>query len=93
MADVCETNTYAGDIIIICTDGIVSEIEPEEMLDVVTNENAEQACHTLINRANERGGRDNATVVVVKILKNKRNRMAQFIRKGMFKKKRNHMAA
>lgn len=51
---------------ILCTDGI-KNVSPDEIRDVVLSESPEQACRTLVQMANERGGADNITVQVIQI--------------------------
>ncbi|NOZ02346.1 MAG: Stp1/IreP family PP2C-type Ser/Thr phosphatase [Deltaproteobacteria bacterium] len=57
-----------GDIYLLCCDGLSGELESEEMLGIVQNANGdlEVACSELINQANEHGGRDNITVILVR---------------------------
>ena len=56
----------SGDIFILCTDG-VAKVSREELLDIASNQQPEQACEKLISLANERGGEDNSTVQIVKV--------------------------
>jgi serine/threonine protein phosphatase PrpC len=54
-----------GDRILICSDGLSNKVTPEEMHDIVCAATGlEVACAKLIETANERGGDDNATVVL-----------------------------
>ena len=58
----------AGDVLILCTDGLVSNVSDDELLIEVTKEaTAYELCSQLISLANERGGDDNITVIVVKV--------------------------
>ncbi|MBU0698498.1 MAG: protein phosphatase 2C domain-containing protein [Proteobacteria bacterium] len=66
-ADVCEIQYFDGDVLTISSDGLSDKVSPEEILDVVKRERPEKACQTLVNLANERGGDDNITVIVLKI--------------------------
>ena len=60
--------TYcAGDSYIICSDGLSNAIEPEEMLTLVQQYSAHDACRRLIDLTNTRGGDDNSTVIVIKV--------------------------
>ncbi|MGH7963526.1 MAG: Stp1/IreP family PP2C-type Ser/Thr phosphatase [Candidatus Binatia bacterium] len=56
-----------GDIFLLCSDGVHGMVEAEEILRVVTQEwpDLQKACDALVNLANERGGRDNSTVVLL----------------------------
>jgi protein phosphatase len=63
--DLVETGTLrSGDCFLLCTDGL--ENLPQEVLrDVVLNNEPQPACEQLVERANEQGGRDNSTALVV----------------------------
>ena len=57
-----------GDILILCTDGLVNNIADDELLAYITSANTVyKACYDLIALANERGGDDNITVIIVKV--------------------------
>ncbi|MCG6908770.1 MAG: protein phosphatase 2C domain-containing protein [Deltaproteobacteria bacterium] len=68
-ADISEIQCFQGDILVIGSDGLTEAIEKEEIHDVVKREKPENACRTLVDLANERGGRDNITVIVLKVKK------------------------
>jgi protein phosphatase len=70
-ADICENQYFKGDILTISSDGLSDKVSPEEILDVVRNEQPAKACQTLVDLANERGGDDNITVIVLKVKNNK----------------------
>ncbi|MDF2686332.1 MAG: protein serine/threonine phosphatase [Clostridia bacterium] len=54
-----------GDIILICSDGLTNLINENEIEEMFKNEFSEDLCDKLISTANERGGYDNITVVLV----------------------------
>jgi protein phosphatase len=56
-----------GDIFLISSDGMHGTIEEAEILDVITQEeaNLQHACEVLVDLANERGGWDNSTVILL----------------------------
>ncbi len=56
-----------GDRVVICCDGLSNLVEDDEILDVVTATPLDAAPQRLIDLANERGGDDNITVIVVEI--------------------------
>lgn len=66
-ADICEAQCFRGDRIILCSDGLSNKVSPEEIRKHVTSEPAESACSRLVQLANERGGEDNITVLVLNI--------------------------
>ncbi len=52
--------------LLLCTDGLSNALEKEEIENVVrSSESIEGACERLINKANERGGQDNITVLIL----------------------------
>ena len=53
--------------ILLCSDGLFSMVDNEEMVTIVKENkgNPEMACKTLVHRANENGGKDNISVVLV----------------------------
>ncbi len=61
-ADVC-----AGDVLMMCSDGLSGMIRGEEIQDVLeTIEEPLEACRELTQRANRAGGHDNITVIVAR---------------------------
>ena len=55
-----------GQSYILCSDGL-AKVGKAEILDIVTNNTPKDACNILVDLANERGGKDNVTVIVIKI--------------------------
>ncbi|HEY1960479.1 MAG TPA: Stp1/IreP family PP2C-type Ser/Thr phosphatase [Polyangiaceae bacterium] len=54
-----------GDRLLLCSDGLSNKVTPDEMRDMVCDaKSIDEACAKLIETANERGGDDNATVVL-----------------------------
>lgn len=58
-----------GDIILLCSDGLSNMLADFEIYDIINDnrENLEKAANALVERANRNGGKDNITVVLVKI--------------------------
>ena len=66
--DFFQVEIMKDDVFIICTDGLYDEVENGEMIEVLTeNESMSDVCSELINRANTNGGRDNITVISLKV--------------------------
>ena len=63
--DVMGLVTEPGDIFVLCSDGLANMIEDREMLEVVQRAELEDVPKKLVELANERGGDDNITVIVV----------------------------
>lgn len=64
---ICEMPLFDGDIVVMATDGLSNKVSPEEIHRVVREKPQEAACRCLVNLANERGGDDNITVVIIAI--------------------------
>jgi len=66
-----DTWTYparAGDVILLCSDGLTSMISEERVkATLVDHDNLDEAADALIREANEAGGRDNITVVLFRL--------------------------
>jgi len=57
-----------GDMLLMCTDGLVNMVKDDEIKrEFQRNAAAAEIAHRLVNKANEYGGKDNITVVVVNI--------------------------
>lgn len=57
-----------GDVYVLCSDGLSGMVEDAEILELVKQSNdIGELCTALIAKANEHGGEDNVTAVVVKI--------------------------
>ncbi len=56
------------DILLICSDGLYDMVNDEHIHQIVVqSENFEQACKKLVKTANESGGKDNISVVLVQV--------------------------
>ncbi len=65
--DLSETRLQRGDFVLLCSDGLSSMAEDAEILRVVEEKgtNLEEACSGLVALANEHGGWDNVTAVLI----------------------------
>jgi serine/threonine protein phosphatase PrpC len=54
-----------GDVFVICSDGLTTHVDDQEILARVTGAEPQAACDALVALALERGGSDNVTVVVI----------------------------
>ncbi len=64
-------NLNVGDRIILCSDGLTLHVKPHEIATIALDqEDPAQASRRLIALANERGGKDNISVVVIVALAN-----------------------
>jgi PPM family protein phosphatase len=66
--DASEIEVRPGDVFLLCSDGLTGMVPEEEILRVVTQSSGDlqKACQRLIEEANERGGLDNVTAILVK---------------------------
>jgi serine/threonine protein phosphatase PrpC len=67
--DLSRVPVEPGDLFILCSDGL-SGMVPDEEIEKLLAENGQDiaaSCRTLIDRANEKGGEDNITVVIVRV--------------------------
>ncbi len=62
---------FSGDKILICSDGLTEMLDESEIFAVIRNTgDPQEACRILVERANEYGGRDNITAVIIDINRN-----------------------
>jgi protein phosphatase len=57
----------AGDVFILCSDGLSDLVNPSEILDIAGSRPPAQAAGQLIDLANARGGHDNITAMIVRM--------------------------
>ncbi len=67
--DYFNVEIHAGDIILMCSDGLTNMVEDAEIEYIIKNnrQDLKKAGTTLLDRANEAGGKDNITVLLVEI--------------------------
>lgn len=59
---------HAGDFVLTCSDGLTDLVKAPEILSLILSKpDLNEAVHALVDLANERGGHDNITVVLIKI--------------------------
>ena len=67
--DVWEISVRAGDRFLLCSDGLFNELDDDRIAAVLRRlEEPEEAARELVRLANEAGGRDNITVVLVDVV-------------------------
>jgi serine/threonine protein phosphatase PrpC len=58
-----------GDRLLLCSDGLTGMIDDDQIREVLgANEDPQAACDALVDAANEAGGQDNVTAVVIDVL-------------------------
>lgn len=65
----CRVDTVKpGDLFLLCTDGLHHEVPDHEIMEILLEvSHPDDACDRLVQRALERGGKDDVTVVLVRI--------------------------
>lgn len=58
----------AGDVFLVCSDGLWKMLTDDEMQKVVINKDAQEAADELVDMANANGGVDNISVSILKII-------------------------
>lgn len=59
-------NLFEGDIILICSDGLSTMVDDWGMKEILSkDENQEQKVQALIDKANEKGGLDNISIIMI----------------------------
>ncbi len=56
-----------GDTFVLCSDGLTGHVEPEEIQAITESQSPSAAAMALVDMANERGGRDNITALVLSV--------------------------
>lgn len=58
-----------GDILLLCSDGLNDMLDDEQIAEVIAvhGKNLAQAAEQLVERANDHGGRDNVSVILVRV--------------------------
>jgi serine/threonine protein phosphatase PrpC len=66
--DVSEEPMEDGDIVLLCSDGLNTMLSDDQILQTISSnkDDLDKACQELINLANQNGGEDNVTAILVK---------------------------
>jgi len=65
--DICEIQSFKDDVLIICSDGLSNKIAEEELVQLLSGHSLDTACQIFVDIANERGGEDNISIILIKI--------------------------
>jgi protein phosphatase len=64
--DLAELTPQADDVLLMCSDGLTAHLRDEEILEVVeAQQDPQSICEQLVASANQRGGVDNTTVLLL----------------------------
>src|SRR5262249_55143937 len=66
--EVRDQDLSAGDMVLLCSDGLTNMLPDQRMLEIILQRGAdlEGACDELVAEANAQGGRDNISAVLVR---------------------------
>lgn len=64
--DLFSGELQAGDVLLLCSDGLTRHVHDQELLDIVAADPPDSAVRRLVELTNRRGGGDNITVVVAR---------------------------
>jgi protein phosphatase len=69
VVDVVPDQPQIGDVYVLCSDGLSGMVSDEEILETILqcHDDVEAMAKNLVQRANDRGGEDNVTVVVLRV--------------------------
>src|SRR5690606_23352879 len=68
VVDLVPEQPQAGDLYVLCSDGLSGMITDEVICELVTSaDDVQEAARALVERANANGGEDNITVVVLRV--------------------------
>ncbi|MEM8857687.1 MAG: Stp1/IreP family PP2C-type Ser/Thr phosphatase [Chloroflexota bacterium] len=65
VVDIFKLSLQENDSLLLCSDGLTNHVSDDEIAEIVTNETPDEATQMLIDLANQRGGHDNITVLVL----------------------------
>ncbi len=65
--DIFTQDLQAGDTLVLCSDGLTGHVDPSEIQMIVQDHSPSSAAMLLVETANERGGRDNITALVLSV--------------------------
>jgi protein phosphatase len=67
--EIQEHLTEADDVYLLCSDGLSDMLSTQEISEILTRPDTdlEATCNALIKRANDNGGRDNVSVILIKV--------------------------
>ena len=69
-AEIHSHHVLPGDVYLLCSDGLSDMVDDAEIGDILAAESASlnDTCNVLVSRANERGGSDNISVILMRML-------------------------
>ncbi len=65
--DLFSERVQEGDLLILCTDGLSNQVSDEQLREIVQRFKPQESVYRLVEQANESGGPDNITAIVVRV--------------------------
>lgn len=65
-ADTYDCRMEDRDTYLLCTDGLTNMLGDDEIIELSGGDDPDTACEKLVKRANDNGGEDNITVIIIK---------------------------
>lgn len=65
--DLFTEQVQEGDLLVLCTDGLSNQVSDEELREIVQRFGPRESVYHLIEQANQNGGPDNITAIVVRV--------------------------
>ena len=65
--EITNLQLYKNDYLLLCSDGLSGEVKDDEILEMILNDSPMITCKKLVDKANDRGGPDNITVITIHI--------------------------
>lgn len=67
--DYFEVNLVQGDLVLICSDGLTNMLDDNEIMKIIKEcpDDLQSAANSLVKRANENGGNDNISIIIVSL--------------------------
>jgi serine/threonine protein phosphatase PrpC len=57
-----------GDSLVLCTDGLWSQVKEQDIVGIISRNTAAESCRAMMNLALQRGGPDNITLQILKVV-------------------------
>ena len=72
----------AGDLFVLCSDGLTGMVEDQEIEQIVSTMSLEDAADALLSLSLDRGGRDNVTFILIRAGENPDDTLEQTVSTG-----------
>ena len=69
VVDLFHEKLKPGDAVLLCSDGLTEEVWEEEIGQIVASSRPQEAANQLVDFANQRGGSDNITAIVIGVVR------------------------